>query len=115
MNGELEQIMKILSDGYAIKILTASYKEEKSAIELSQELQVPIAACYRRLHALQTIGFMDVKEKTNSKGKKIKYYNSIIKKVSINIEANTIEIRIDDKYGNTKVYRGKIIAKGYGK
>lgn len=114
MNENLEKLMRILTDSYAIKILAASYHEEKSAIQLSQELNVPIAACYRRLHSLQSMNLISVSVKTNYKGKKIKYYNSNIKKASIQIENNHIYIELFDKDGNVKKYSGKIVGKGYG-
>lgn len=115
MDTELEKIMKVLADSYAIKILTASYNTEKSAIQLSQELNVPIAACYRRIHTLQSLGLLNEYERTNSKGKKIKYYSSVIKRASIKIERNLITIELMNREGNKKVYRGIIVGKGYGK
>jgi len=114
MNTELERIMKVLADSYAIKILTASYNSEKSAIQLSQELNVPIAACYRRIHTLQSLGLLNEYERTNSKGKKIKYYISEIRRVTIKIERNQITIELLNREGNKKVYCGIIVRKGYG-
>ncbi len=114
MDAELEKIMKVLADSYAIKILTASYNTEKSAIQLSQELNVPIAACYRRIHTLQSLGLLNEFERLNNKGKKIKYYSSVIKRVSIKIERNQITIELMDREGKKKVYRGIIVRKGYG-
>ncbi len=115
MDGELEKVLKILTDDYAIKILVASYDKEKSAIQLSQELEVPIAACYRRIHLLQNAGFLQVSERINSKGKRIKYYNSLIKKASINIEDNRVLVEIVYKNGVVKKLSGSIVGKGYGK
>ena len=114
MKESLEKLMRILTDGYAIKILAASYREEKSAIQLSQELNVPIAACYRRLHTLQSMDLIDTIVKTNHKGKKTKYYSSRIKRASINIENNHVLIELSFKNGDVKRYRGIVIGKGYG-
>ncbi len=106
----LEKIIKLLTDGYAIKILAATKHDMKSAIELSQELNVPIAACYRRLHALRSMGLVDVVEKITTRGKKIRYYKSKIKKADIKIENNHLVVEIFMDNGKTKRYRGKIIA-----
>ncbi len=114
MNENIQKLMRILTDSYAIKILAASYNEEKSAIQLSQELNVPIAACYRRLHALQSMNLISESVKTTYKGKKIKYYSSTIKKAIIQIENNYIYIELSDRDGNVKKLNGKIVGKGYG-
>jgi len=106
----LEKIVKVLTDGYAIKILVATTKEGKSAIELSQELDVPIAACYRRLHALEEVGLVDSQEKITPKGKKMRLYRSKVKKADIKIEDNVLIIELAYINGNVKKYRGKIIA-----
>ncbi len=109
-SSDLEKIVKVLTDGYAIKILVATNKEHKSAIELSQELDVPIAACYRRIHALEDVGFLESQEKVTAKGKKMKYYKAKIKKANIRIENNTLIIELAFLNGNVKKYSGKIIA-----
>ncbi len=107
---QLNQIIKILTDNYAIKILAATYKEEKSAIQLSQELEVPIAACYRRLHMLEKAGLIDAYEKITPKGKKMRYYMSKIKRAHIKIEDNTLIVELLFSNGNKKKYNGKIVA-----
>ncbi len=106
----LDKIVKILTDGYAIKILAATTKDVKSAIQLSQELDVPIAACYRRLHMLESAGLIYAQERTTPKGKKMKYYHSKIKKAHIHIENNTLMVELTFSNGNVKKYSGKIVA-----
>ena len=115
MNGDLEKIMKALTDEYAIKILVASYHREKSAIELSQELDVPIAACYRRLHMLQELGLLAARERVNGKGKKTRYYNSLIKRARISIEDNHVVVEVTFRSGDIRKFEGEIVRKGYGK
>ncbi len=109
-NTSLDKIVRILTDNYAIKILAATNKEEKSAIQLSQELEVPIAACYRRLHMLEKAGLIDVYEKTTPKGKKMRYYISKIRRAHIKIEDNTLVVELLFSNGNKKKYNGKIVA-----
>jgi len=106
----LEKIIKILTDGYAIKILAATTQDKKSAIQLSQELDVPIAACYRRLHLLEKAGFVYSQEKITPKGKKMKYYMSKIKRAHIDIEDNTLVVELMFLNGKVKKYKGKIVA-----
>ena len=115
MEKTLEKLMRLLTDEYAVKILTTCYSAEKSAIELSQELNVPIAACYRRLHQLKEVDLVEEIERVTLKGKKIKYYNSNIKSITIKIERNSVSIELIKKDGKTKKYHGNVVAKGYGK
>ncbi len=115
MDTTLEKLMRILTDTYAVKILTTSYREAKSAIELSQELDVPIAACYRRLHQLSELGLVSEKERITSRGKKIKYYHSNVKRAIISIEENRVTVEIVGRDGKRKRFNSKIVAVGYGK
>ncbi len=112
MKKNMEKIMKLLTDNYVIKILVASYQNEKNAIQMSQELDIPIAACYRRLSALRSLGFVDMHEKITNRGKKIAYYRSKIKKATIKIEDNRIIIDIILRNQKVEKYVGKIV-KGY--
>ena len=112
MKKNIEKIMKVLTDDYAMKILVASYQNEKNAIQLSQELDIPIAACYRRLSTLRSLGFVDKHEKITNRGKKIACYRSKIKKVSIKIEDNRITIDILLKNRKIEKYVSEIV-KGY--
>jgi len=114
MDHRMEKLMRILTDGYAVKILTMSYGKEKSAIELSQELNVPIAACYRRLHTLEELGLVSEQERISDRGKRIKYYHSNIQKAVISIEDNRITVELVMRDGKSKKYHSKIVA-GYGK
>ncbi len=115
MDQGLEKLIRLLTDSYAVKILTNSYGEEKSAIELSQELNVPIAACYRRLHQLAALGLVTERERTTPRGKKIKYYHSNVKRAVISIEGNRLTVEIISRDGKSKKYRSKILPVGYGK
>ncbi len=109
-NTYLDKIVRILTDNYAIKILAATSKDEKSAIQLSQELEVPIAACYRRLHMLEKAGLINAEERVTPKGKKMKYYTSNIKRAHIKIEDNSLVVELMFSNGYTKKYNGKIVA-----
>ncbi len=113
MSDEVFKLMNLLTDAYAIKILAASYNREKSAIELSQELNVPIAACYRRLKWLETMNLVRSYVKKSDKGKKIRYYLSRIRLASIRIEGNSVLVELTDRDGKVMRFSG-IVGTGYG-
>jgi len=82
MNGD--DISQLLTDEYAAKILMAAYKHEVNAISLSRDFEIPIAACYRRLRALESAGLIEMTtQKHGAHGKKIKNYRSLVKSATI--------------------------------
>ncbi len=79
-----EEMVRLLTDEYAAKILMATYGRERDALSLSRELEIPIAACYRRIHALEKNGLLECTgEKMGRQGKKIKFYRSTLKNARI--------------------------------
>ena len=75
---------KLLTDEYAAKILMATYGREMDALTLSRELEIPIAACYRRIHSLEDAGLLECTgERTGIQGKKIKVYRSLLRRAKI--------------------------------
>ena len=66
-----------ISDEYASKILAATYHTPKTARELSERYNIPIAACYRRIRELEKIGLLVCAGvKYDSRGKGTKLYQS---------------------------------------
>ena len=51
-------IARLLTDEYAERILVATYYNHMSAQELSEKYDIPIAACYRRIHELERLGLI---------------------------------------------------------
>ena len=47
---------RLLTDGYALRILAAVSYKSKGAQEVSEEYNIPIAACYRRIKELEKAG-----------------------------------------------------------
>lgn len=97
-NGDTEQatnIAQLVTDEYGAKILIATYHKPKSAIELSQKLAIPIAACYRRIHALEKAGLLEcVGVVDGLKGKKMRLYKSRLEKVLIYFEKGKMRVRL---------------------
>src|SRR5207247_4688466 len=63
---------RLVTDEYSAKILVATFRKAKSAIDLSREYGIPIAACYRRIHGLERAGLIRCTERAlTQKGKRI--------------------------------------------
>jgi hypothetical protein len=98
---------RIISDEYSAKILMATYLRPKNAIELSQRLGIPMAACYRRIKTLELAGLLQcVGRSLTQKGKRISNYNSQLKDAQINFENGQMTVRFGLKSGKNWDFGG---------
>lgn len=80
----LKDVSKLLADDYSQKILTSTYTAPMSAQRLSKICQIPIAACYRRIHELESAGLLGVdREKEVYKGRKVRLYRCKLRSATI--------------------------------
>ena len=103
------KIASLLTDDYAIKILVATYSKPRNAIEISQKLDVPIAACYRRIHALEAVGLIHAVEIAKQRDRKIAYYASLLKNAYLFFEEGQLKIRLEMINGTEQLYEGQEI------
>ncbi len=59
----IDELLGPLADDYSLRILAATREEGKTVRELSRELDIPIATCYRRVEELIEASLLRVKEK----------------------------------------------------
>lgn len=98
---------RLVTDEYSAKILVATFKKAKSAIDLSREYGIPIAACYRRIHALEHAGLLRCTERAlTQKGKRISLYMSQLKNAYIFFENGRLRVRFQLATGITKDFGG---------
>ena len=100
---------RIITDEYAARILVAIYRRPKSAIELSHNLGIPIAACYRRIRMLENNNLIHCVEKVlTQKGKRMSVYISNLKNAYIFFENGSLRVRFEMKSGKTENYGGEV-------
>ncbi|MCJ2554782.1 MAG: helix-turn-helix domain-containing protein [Candidatus Thermoplasmatota archaeon] len=98
---------RFITDEYSAKILVATYKKPRSAIELSREYGIPIAACYRRIHALERAELLSCVERAlTQKGKRISLYRSQLKNAYIFFENGKLRVRFHLASGVTQDFGG---------
>jgi len=98
---------RLVTDEYSAKILVATFKKPRSAIDLSREYGIPIAACYRRIHALERAGLIRCTERAlTQKGKRISLYMSQLKNAYIFFENGRLRVRFQLATGITKDFGG---------
>jgi hypothetical protein len=98
---------RLITDEYAARILVATFKKPKSAIDLSREYGIPIAACYRRIHMLEKAGLIKCVERAlTQRGKRISLYLSQLRNAYIFFENGKLRVRFQLASGVTKDFGG---------
>jgi len=78
-----EEIIEVLGNKYNPEILDAA-SEPKSAQELSDELDVPIATCYRRINELTEVDLLELHDQPLSEEhRRIKVYRRCVDEVTM--------------------------------
>jgi len=79
-----KDVSRLLADDYSQKILVGTYTSPMSAQRLSRTCQIPIAACYRRIHELESAGLIGIdREKEVYKGRKVRLYRCRLRSATI--------------------------------
>lgn len=92
----MREVSQLLADDYSQKILVTTYSSPMSAQRLSKTCQIPIAACYRRIHELEQAGLLTVdREKEVYKGRKVRLYKCRLRSATIKFLNGRFVLRYD--------------------
>lgn len=102
---EGEELISVLGNKYNTEILSAA-GEPKSAKELSEQLDVPIATCYRRIDELEQAKLLELHDRTLSEDRRrVKVYRRCVDRIDLDFrdgisvemtERTTVKDRLDD-------------------
>src|SRR5947199_5907872 len=91
-----KDVSRLLTDEYAERILVATQTVSRSVQEISDKYDIPIAACYRKIHELEEAGFLNVAEiVTTPKGNTMKLYRSLLKSVQLVYQEGILEVKFE--------------------
>jgi len=94
-----KHISRLLTDEYAERILVATHDRPRSVQEVSDKNDIPIAACYRKVHELEELGLLHCSEiVTTPKGKTMKLYRSQLKSATLIYENGIFKVRLQFDY-----------------
>ena len=94
----VKDIPKLLADTYAEIILSATYHSPKSVQDLARTYDIPIAACYRKIHELEDADMVRCVDMVKSpRGKTIKLYRANIKEAHLTFEKGEFRIKLQFK------------------
>lgn len=109
-----EQILEVLADKYSRRILSATTKEELSALQLSDRLHIPTATVYRKIKALQEAGLLKaVKSVINPRGNEEKFYKSTVKRVAVIFEDGRLKAKLELREEDSFVRLWKVFGDRY--
>jgi len=96
---------RLLTEEYTAKILLATMGKPKSAFDLSEKLNIPIAACYRKIRILEDAGLLICDErKLTQAGKRMSVYRSRVLNAQIIFEKNKVRARLQMIDGTVEDY-----------
>jgi hypothetical protein len=94
-----KHISRLLTDEYAERILVATHDRPRSVQDVSNKDDIPIAACYRKVHELEELGLLHCAEiVTTPKGKTMKLYRSQLKTATLIYEKGVFKVRLEFNY-----------------
>lgn len=86
---------RMMLDQYSSRILTLTSPQAMNALELSDALGIPIAACYRRIRALKEAGILHEEGKVVSiGGKMVASYRSSVESAEVILTDGRLKVVI---------------------
>gem|GEM_PF-1165463 len=99
--------LSLFTDSYASKILAYVAVKPSGAQEISRNLDIPIAVCYRRLKELEEAGLIKVVRRfLNRRGKRVNIYAAVVSKAKIEFVDGHWSVKISLKSGATYEWGG---------
>lgn len=90
------RVSQTVMDAYSVRILLGTHDRPASALELSHRFGIPIAACYRRIRQLESMGLVVCeKELPSRNGKGLQLFRSRVRSVRIALEAGRLRARVE--------------------
>jgi len=86
---------RLLLDEYSSRILQLTSPQSLNAVELSDALDIPVAACYRRIRALKDAGMLREEDKAVSVGGKlVARYRSSVESAEVLLQDGRLKVVI---------------------
>lgn len=90
------ELSQTVMDEYSSRILMGTFDRSASALELSRQFGIPIAACYRRIKELEVLGLVFCERELPSRnGKGLQLFRSRLKSVRISLEDGNLRARVE--------------------
>jgi len=86
---------RMMLDQHSSRILSLTEKQALNAAQLSDALDIPIAACYRRIRMLKNAGMLkEVDRVVSTGGKSVAVYRSVLESAEVVLKDGRLRITI---------------------
>ena len=100
---------RFVMDHEAERIILGTYKEERTAAEISEMYGIPIASCYRKINELTKAGLIAVAGyKISSRGKKINIYKAKLEDAYVFYQDGRMKVRFQVILSMAEDFRNRI-------
>ena len=100
------EIIELLANKHSREIVSLTSTKECSAIQLSQELDIPLATVYRNLKLLEADGLIQhVKTIINLQGNEERFFRCVITDIMVHINNGVISIDVKKDERSYKIIR----------
>jgi predicted ArsR family transcriptional regulator len=91
------ELLQTLGNKYSAEILGAT-EEPRSAQELSDELEIPIATCYRRIDELTEHGLLELHDDILSDDRRrIKVYRRNVDAIRVEFDEEQLSVDVEER------------------
>lgn len=91
------EVLRVLGNEYNPEILEAAH-EPRSAQELSDRLDVPIATCYRRIEELEDVELLQLHDRPLSdEHRRVNVYRRNIEEIQIRFDDDTCQVAVQER------------------
>lgn len=89
-------VFRLMLDEYSSKIISLTSEDPMNAVDLSNALGIPIAACYRRIRALKEAGILKEEGRVVSVGGKlVATYKSSVETAELMLQDGRLRVLIN--------------------
>ena len=93
---EVLNLVKLFSDKTIISILSLTFRHSMSPRELSDQLDIPVAVCYKKINKMSSLGLIKcVEKKPSSKGRCVNLFRSQVKSAYIFFDKGVLRVRME--------------------
>ncbi|WP_316504692.1 winged helix-turn-helix domain-containing protein [Nitrosopumilus sp.] len=89
-----EEILRLISDQCARRIINTIQEESKSALQISKELGTELSTIYRRLNKFQKYGLLKTTFQITPDGKKSYYYQCKINAINASYRQGKFQVSL---------------------
>ena len=92
---KIDELVEVLADRFSRDILVLTRNKEYSALQISRELDIPLATVYRKLKRMQDAGLIQhVKTIIGLQGNEERFYRAAVNGVTLNFNGDGVSVEV---------------------